>query len=405
MSLSAYLFEIWALASGSRKYGSRRLASRRRPGGENMANQWTTAGVVGFLVIVLAEVSAQNTVVVIEPNVRQLLVANGSRQTLDCYVTVGRQMSPQVINWTGPRDANFTTTRTDNRFTYHNILTIDPFTASHTGLYTCTFSADGQTTEATITLLTTIENKIEGEFFFGNKTTVLECTLTFPDTTIQASFNEWLKNNASLSGIEQFSDYGNGTLVITNPKRSDSGLYTARYDVTGVDGKSTHDCEVVYSAAPLVLDMAKSKNIIEGDTLYLECLVKGYPPANITWLKDSHEIVTDGERILLESYNDIDNARLIIKRVTTSDAGNFNCTARGTGGQEESSKSIRVRVKGRLEWLWPVIGILCEAVALAIVIFACSKIKKDDAIDKPADEREGLLRQGSARNRDQDKHD
>ncbi|CAG5124615.1 unnamed protein product [Candidula unifasciata] len=377
-----------------------------------MAKLEICTGLLVFLVMFLAGLSSQTHGLTIDPNVRQLVVVEGSRQTLDCYVTVEQPISPKLINWTGPPNANFEThTETDNKLTYHTVLTINSFEERYAGTYTCAFYASDGKREAAISLVTTIEDKIEGEFFFGNKSAILQCTLSFTDLELKATFKEWLKDNVSVSHLinhEQFHDQGNGTLIISNPKRSDSGLYIAHYEVAGKDLESTHDCEVVYSAAPLVLDMAKSKNVIEGDTLHLECLVKGYPPANITWLKNDDIIVVnrsqmDRGRIITEPYNNFNDARLIIKSTTDADAGNYTCLATDRNGRT-SAKFIRVRVKDRLEWLWPVVGILCEAVALAIVIFACSKIKKDD-VDKPADEREGLLRQGSARNRDQDKHD
>jgi hypothetical protein len=94
------------------------------------------------------------------------------------------------------------------------------------------------------------------------------------------------------------------------------------------------------------MDMSKSKNIVEGDTLHLECWVKGYPRANVTWLKDNQTLHIDNKRITIEAKPAYD--QLEIKSTSSADNGVYMCVAVDSEGRS-SSKSIVVRVKG---WYW-----------------------------------------------------
>uniref|UniRef100_A0A0B6ZKD4 Ig-like domain-containing protein n=1 Tax=Arion vulgaris TaxID=1028688 RepID=A0A0B6ZKD4_9EUPU len=370
-------------------------------------NQSTTMGVVAALLVIFVAGAFCQVLTTpdlrITPSVRRLLVGVGNKQVLDCFITTSQPGSPSDLKWEVPSSTvtYLRMTKTDNKLTYHHYLTIDSFTSDYVGIYKCKY----EQMETAITLVTIEEHKTENEFVFGNKSVTLECTLDFTDSSTQGTFHEWLKENSSLSLLkkpERFNDLKNGTLIITDPTRADSGPYVARYNVSGVDLK-TYDCEVVYRASPLVLDMSRSKNIVKGDDLRLECLVKGYPRTNVTWKKNDIDMKVDLMHVSMEDLNGFKNAVLLISSVTYEDEGVYTCVAK-VPTDEKTTKSIIVRVKDPLQWLWPIIGILCELIALTLIIFTCGKIKKDDSITKPADEREGLLRQGSARNREHDKH-
>jgi hypothetical protein len=355
---------------------------------------------ISALLVILCMQSIFTQDLKIEPADHKLLVAEGSKIVLDCYITLKSGGSATDLIWKGPDNGGkfSLSTRTDDSTTFHRLLIIEKFTADHKGPYICTY----ENLEATINLVNVIEKKEDVEYYYLNKTITLQCLLDFTTTNYKKTFQDWLKDNTSVSQLElpdRFKIYENGTLIIEKPARSDSGLYAARYSIEGVD-RPFYDCIVTFIAAPLVLDMSKSKNVIEESTLELECKVKGYPSANITWLKDNETIHEDLKRIFMDSLPEYE--LLTVHSVTTADEGLYTCLAVDERGRR-SEKSIVVRVKEQLEWLWPIIGIICEAIALAVIIFACSKIKKDDHVERPANEREGLLRQGSGRNRDHDK--
>ncbi|CAG5123544.1 unnamed protein product, partial [Candidula unifasciata] len=262
----------------------------------------------------------------------------------------------------------FRNSTVDATNTSHSILTIENFSDSYAGDYICTYTAaNGDTNKTTISLTALTEIKMGGTYSFGNQSATLMCSLVLR-SGIQATFQEWLRDNISLSQLtdrDRFQQYDNGTLLIKRPTRRDGGLYIARYNVTMKYGPY-YDCEVVYKAAPLVLDMEKSKSLIEGENLNISCIVKGYPPPTVKWFKDGLEL-KDGGRIHLAKHNGIENASLSVQTVEDSDGGKYVCNATDEDGQN-SYKSITVRIKDRLDWLWPVIGIICEAIVLSLVV-------------------------------------
>ncbi|BFZ14085.1 hypothetical protein BsWGS_17124 [Bradybaena similaris] len=310
----------------------------------------------------------------INPSGPNLLVGLGNKQILDCFVSSDQTTGALVYKWNVPPGANVEINGTvDGTNTSHSILTIESFNSTDVGNYICTYTATGDKTD--ITLVSVTENKTEGVYSFGNVSATLMCSLELPPG-IQATFQEWLRDNISLSKLAdhgRFIEYDNSTLFIKHPTRRDGGLYIARYNVSMEYG-SYYDCEVVYKAAPLVLDMEKSKNLVEGEQLEMNCLVKGYPTPTVRWFQNGYEI-KDGGRVHLADHNGVKNAVISIESVQDSDGGKYICNATDDDGQY-SYKSITVRIKDHLDWLWPIIGIICEAIVLTIVVIMCTKFNK-----------------------------
>lgn len=103
-----------------------------------------------------------------------------------------------------------------------------------------------------------------------------------------------------------------------------------------------------FSAAPLVLDFDKSKNLIQEDNLELKCQVKGYPRIPVMWLKDGKplNITEQNDRIRLSSLNGYKDAFLKIESVEFDDEGEYTCEAVSEQFNVTSRKSVTVRVKG-----------------------------------------------------------
>lgn len=83
----------------------------------------------------------------------------------------------------------------------------------------------------------------------------------------------------------------------------------------------------------------------------LQCIVKGYPYAVVTWYKGS-EIVNastgDDNRVTLQELGGYKNARLFIRRINYNDAGDYKCVAYSAYFPNSTSeKKITVRIKGR----------------------------------------------------------
>ncbi|KAH9490676.1 hypothetical protein Btru_032740 [Bulinus truncatus] len=151
--------------------------------------------------------------------------------------------------------------------------------------------------------------------------------------------------------------------------RSDLGNYTASYGPSG-------NCTVSYTAPPLVLDMVKSQNLEKGNDLDILCDVKGFPGSVVTWTRDGVELTENTTRVNLMDNDMVKNAYLHIKSLDYSDEGLYNCTAYSSHFNKSHSKSLVVRVKNPIAWVWPLVGIIVEVIFLAIIIFACAKFDK-----------------------------
>ena len=95
----------------------------------------------------------------------------------------------------------------------------------------------------------------------------------------------------------------------------------------------------------------KSKVLVEGDLLHLECRTWGYPPPQIKWTKLSRsddstvEIVTEG-RVTLDIFESVSNASLKIADISVDDYGTYTCVAQNGVGNMSDSAAILIRVKG-----------------------------------------------------------
>ena len=96
----------------------------------------------------------------------------------------------------------------------------------------------------------------------------------------------------------------------------------------------------------------KSKNLVQGDPLVLECDVWGLPQIKITWFKQGEEEGSDIEpldisddRIKLSPYEGVENASLRIENLEDADRAHYTCNAENEHGSDNST--ILVRVKGK----------------------------------------------------------
>ncbi|CAL1539193.1 unnamed protein product [Lymnaea stagnalis] len=244
------------------------------------------------------------------------------------------------------------------------------------------------------------ENEVGGSiFYFGNKTATLSCNITSGGSTPVT----WYFQNTSLKETgDRYTMTGTPStpvLEIKKPTRDDAGQYTANFGTTA-------NCTVNYTAAPLVLDMVKSMSVEKDDDLDIVCDIRGYPPAEVVWQRNGVNL-TESALIQLRDYNGHINAQLYIEDVQYSDEGTYTCIAYSHLFNSSSTKSLVVRVKNPIAWVWPLIGIIVEIVLLGIVIFICAKLDKRRAIRADFNDTNQSVGQGhgGARKHGGDKHD
>ncbi|XP_013060986.2 zwei Ig domain protein zig-1-like [Biomphalaria glabrata] len=331
-----------------------------------------------LLAFTLASISnaVSGQYVTIQPNVRGLAVTLGSTLKLTCYLDGSQGSSPIWVNSSSTQIQTFTMKNS----IYGSTLTIENYSEIGEKIFIC--SSDKS--KAEITVITVEETKEGDHFYYGNKTAALTCAIS----GLEISPKDWLFKNRSLSGDKKFK-MENSTIIIDKPNRDDAGPYTAVYEIKSSQGTFEHQCVVEYTAGPLVMDMARSRNLEQGDDLKLSCEVKGYPQAVIIWQRDKMNITRNGT--IFSEYMGYKDGQIEIKNVQFDDAGNYTCTAYSERFGNSSTKNIIVRVKDPIAWVWPLVGILVEVALLAIIIIVvklCERRNKDSLSEPPREKNE-----------------
>lgn len=111
----------------------------------------------------------------------------------------------------------------------------------------------------------------------------------------------------------------------------------------------------MFPAEPFVYKFeSKSKNLVEGDPLVLDCRAKGYPTPNVTWYKDSAPVDLSDSRVSTDSFEGVPNATLRIEKLTFTDRADYTCVAINEfsfdpveSTELASNATILVRVKSK----------------------------------------------------------
>lgn len=343
-------------------------------------------------------VSCSEFEIVVEPNDSRLYLANGDTQKLTCSSNSGLDLS-----WNVPDNMAKLPQITQSEKTVN--LIFDNFDANEQGgEYSCELKKNGQIRNAfQITVVGVDVSKNTPKFEFNKPLEPLSCDFNFtdPTTTDQKSEPQWYQDDKKISTLKdnRFEESSKG-LTISDPKRTDAGVYKAVYNITaGNSSPRNFTCEVILEADPFVLSFEKSKNLIEEDKLELQCKVYGYPPSTVSWFKDGKEL--NDSRATTSDLEGHKNARLVIEKVNFEDAGDYNCTAYSSELKSSDSKVIVVRVKDKLAALWPFLGIVAEVLVLCFIIFIYEKRRNKQAQQAENDhqENEQPEKRGNVRNR------
>lgn len=177
---------------------------------------------------------------------------------------------------------------------------------------------------------------------------------------------KWKRDGVDIVDTEEKYKIGsNGNLTIISVMPEDVGEYECIVELG--NGNSFNKTVNLYSAA-YVYAFDKSKNLVQGDPLVLECKVDGHPTPGVTWLKDDKALDTSDERVKLKANGDgVENGTLRIENLDFEDRADYVCLAENSYGFHNST--ILVRVKDKLAALWPFLGICAEVAILVVIIF------------------------------------
>ncbi|XP_013392945.1 neuroplastin isoform X2 [Lingula anatina] len=179
----------------------------------------------------------------------------------------------------------------------------------------------------------------------------------------------------------------NDSLVIFGATKEDVGTYECLVKTLGSKQENLTQ-KVQLLMDPMITDFSRSKNIVQGESVIVNCEIYGNPVDTVVWYKDDEPLVADGDRIKLMPHKNFENASLQMNKLDFPDRGVYKCFASNKGG-ESASKAILIRVKDRYAALWPFLGICAEVAILCTIIFIYEKRrakKQEEEDQQPAKE-------------------
>ncbi|XP_063238451.1 obscurin isoform X6 [Bacillus rossius redtenbacheri] len=175
----------------------------------------------------------------------------------------------------------------------------------------------------------------------------------------QPSFN-WFKDGQPYDPQERFKvlfkdEEDSLALVFQHVKPEDAGLYTCVASTTS--GKISCSAELTVQGSvnqllkepqpPKVSGEAESVEVSVGSSAMMELKVQGFPKPEVKWTKDGKAVEAGGRIRLL--YEDEETMSMIIKGVTTEDAGKYKAVAKNDLGQDSMEMELLVKAPPKIK--------------------------------------------------------
>ncbi|XP_052831195.1 neural cell adhesion molecule 2 isoform X4 [Octopus bimaculoides] len=157
----------------------------------------------------------------------------------------------------------------------------------------------------------------------------------------------WFKNDQELSDSRIEMDNIAGKLKVSNVKKSDGGKYKCvAYNIGGNDSATA---EVTILVPPSV-EIPRSGDGKEGESITLVCKGKGVPVPSLTWQRSNDAPFPIGEELngvlVKETKNRPDKElTLTIASLKASDADNYTCFGDNEAGNDAKRTYLRVEYK------------------------------------------------------------
>ncbi|XP_059849711.1 hemicentin-1-like [Hypanus sabinus] len=155
----------------------------------------------------------------------------------------------------------------------------------------------------------------------------------------------WLKDNRPIVSSPKMTYVERGRLLQVNrAQASDAGWYTCRARNIAGSVKKLYKVQV-YLPPSFDENSGRSskKKVVIGHSLILKCSPSGYPPPDLSWLKDG-ALLMGNDRIQLLAGG----KTLKIKNAEANDAGTYVCIARNAAGEQQLHYTTDILVPPQL---------------------------------------------------------
>ncbi|XP_030853395.1 hemicentin-1 isoform X1 [Strongylocentrotus purpuratus] len=126
-----------------------------------------------------------------------------------------------------------------------------------------------------------------------------------------------------------------GTLQIVNVDQEDSGEYACY--VSNDAGKASKFVTLTVNLAPILLDSPDSYTSLIRNPVTLQCLAAGFPPPDVTWLKNGAPLNQEDVRYYITPSNS-----LLIASTMREDSGIYTCNVSNTAGSQYKHMELTV---------------------------------------------------------------
>ena len=88
--------------------------------------------------------------------------------------------------------------------------------------------------------------------------------------------------------------------------------------------------------SPITLPIGDNVTVLSNTSITIQCPITGVPKPNVTWTKDSQEILISGK------YTVRDDDSLVINETEEEDSGRYTCTAESVAGIDSAASILKV---------------------------------------------------------------
>ena len=197
----------------------------------------------------------------------------------------------------------------------------------------------------------------------------LHCSLAAKDETVK-----WFKDGEPV--VDKEKEYliipENQTLRLLKIDPKLIGIFVCKYN-------TSMELPFLVKVRPYVTPFDKTRNVIQGDPLRLDCKAWGIPDVKVAWFHGETPLIPDDSgKITLkssgggsgDSFPEVQNATIRIVEMDYAEAGNYSCRVTNTinGVDITVNATVLVQVKDKYAALWPFLGICVEVAVLCTII-------------------------------------
>lgn len=150
----------------------------------------------------------------------------------------------------------------------------------------------------------------------------------------------WIKESSS--SLPDDIEDSNGTLIFKNPQLHQIGNYVC---IATKDSDTIKTLVEVRIVPTLTKIPPESLEIVEMQTVYLDCQAIGAPQPTIKWFRDGNEIGSEGR------FKIFSNGTLQLQEARQDEAGRFECVAGSSAGFKRAETLLIIKGKRILFYL------------------------------------------------------